>query len=112
MHTESERVSRRHSKNQQCSQSPNNKIRSQGRAERLRRDPELRERQHTLPTSLSDTARKPNDDGNHVSERRKGDEEVQSAHSTAVAEDFVEKQSGRRKVGVLQLVFGNWDSVS
>jgi hypothetical protein len=65
-----------------------------------------------LPTSLSDAAGEPNDDRNHVAERCKSDEEVQSTHSTAIAEDFVEKQSGRRKVGVLQLVFGNWDSVS
>jgi hypothetical protein len=89
--TKSERVSSRHRKNKKCSQSPNDKIRSQRRAERLRGDPKLRERQHALPTSLSDAARKANDDRNHVAERRKGDEEVQSAHSTAVAEDFVEK---------------------
>lgn len=65
-----------------------------------------------MPTSLSDAAGKPDNDRNHVAERCKGDEEVQSTHGTAIAEDFVEKQSGRRKVGVLQLVFGNWDSVS
>jgi hypothetical protein len=60
-----------------------------------------------LPTGLSDAAREPNDDRNHVAERCEGDEEVQSTHGTAVAENFVEEQSGRRKVGVLQLVFGN-----
>ena len=65
-----------------------------------------------MPTSLSDAAGKPNDDRNHVTERCEGDEEVQSTHSTAIAKNFVEKKSGRRKVGVLQLLFGNWDSVS
>lgn len=65
-----------------------------------------------MPTGLSNAAGKPNDDRNHVAERCKGDEEIQSTHSTAIAEDFVEKQSGSRKVGVLQLVFRNWDSVS
>jgi hypothetical protein len=110
--TKSERVSSRHRKNKKCSQSPNDKIRSQRRAERLRGDPKLRERQHALPTSLSDTAGKPNNNRNHVAERRKSDEEVQSTHGAAVAEDFVEEQSGCREVGVLQLVFGNWESVS
>jgi hypothetical protein len=65
-----------------------------------------------LPTSLSDAAGESNDNCDHVAERRKGNEEVQSTHSTAVAEDFVEKQSGRREVGVLQLVFGDCDDVS
>jgi hypothetical protein len=64
-----------------------------------------------LPTSLSDAARKPYDNCDHVAERREGNEEVQSTHSTAVAEDFVEEQSGCSKVGVLQLVFGDCDVV-
>jgi hypothetical protein len=64
-----------------------------------------------LPTSLSDAAGKPNDNCNHVAERGKGNEEIQSTHSTAVAENFVEEQSGCRQVGVLQFVFGDWDGV-
>jgi len=44
-----------------------------------------------LPTSLSDAARKPDDDRDHVAERSKSNEEVQSTHSTAVTEDIFEE---------------------
>lgn len=71
--TESESISGRHCNDEQSSQAPDDSIRSQWSTKRLRGDPELGEGQNALSTGFSDSARKPNDDGDHVAKRRKGD---------------------------------------
>lgn len=60
-----------------------------------------------MSTGFSDSARKPNDDGDHVSKGRKGDKEVQPTHGTAIAEDFVEKQSSGGELRAFKFLFGH-----
>lgn len=105
--TKSESISSRHSDDEQGSQAPDNSVRSQWGAERLRGHPELGKGQYALSSGFSDPARKSDDDRDHVAERRKGDEEVQPANSTTITEDLAEEESGCGKFRVLEFFFGH-----
>jgi hypothetical protein len=65
-----------------------------------------------LSSCFSDPAGKSDNDRDHVTERRKRNEEVQSMYSTAVTEDLAEEQCGCGELGALEFFFGYYELVS